>query len=925
MHEDERTRPPAQGAAQQVTPDWTDALGRVREHSPFLSALLERESDLADLLAQGQGAAALDAAKNAGEGAADLGVALRRQRRALALVLATGDLAGAFSLPFVTGELSQFASRALDAAMREAVRHRVPDSETIGMTGLALGKHGACELNFSSDIDPIILYDPDLIPRRPRDEPGEAAQIATRRIVQTLSANTEEGYVFRVDLRLRPASEVSPLAIPIEAALTHYESSALAWERAAFIRARAVAGDIAAGAAFLEAIRPFIWRKSLDFGAIDEIGRLVTRIRDSHQGATVPGPDFDVKRGRGGIREIEFFAQTHQLIHGGRNPSLRVRGTRAALNALCDAAIIRAEDATALGNSYDQLRIVEHRLQMVQDRQTHALPASAAAIDNVAQLDGYADGAALIEHICNITAPVRERFDALVNTHTGPQPPRADPAGKAPDLAQSHLAALGFADAEMLSARIEKWKGGAIRALRSDSAREAFAAIQPQLLEALASAPEPERALNRWEKMLARLPSAINVFRLLEARPALLETLARILALAPGLADALGQRGDLLDTLIDRSAYDLPPDAEQLTHLFAGGGNRNLLRSDYEAMLDRVRRKVGDLRFELGVQLLDNAHDPLAVAAGLSRMAEAAIRVLADATAEEFALAHGRIEGSGLVVLGMGRMGGAVMTHASDLDLVYLFTGDSESQSDGRRPLGATQYFNRLAQRTSAALSVPTAEGRLFEVDTRLRPSGMQGLLAVSTDSFLRYQREAAWTWEHMALIRARVLHAPDGAGDMIDTGIQDVLRIARDPGILQHAILAMRAEISAHKPPSGALDVKLMRGGLVDLEFLVHFLQLRDGLFLTPDLGCAVRMLIEAGMVPPALHDAHDLLTRALVTMRLVAPDAAVPAPAARGIMAHACRQADWPALLVAIEDARAAVAQAWQEVFSERLDIKS
>ncbi|WP_299309803.1 bifunctional [glutamate--ammonia ligase]-adenylyl-L-tyrosine phosphorylase/[glutamate--ammonia-ligase] adenylyltransferase [uncultured Croceicoccus sp.] len=920
---------PARGAD---TADWEDALNRARAHAPFLSDLLGREPALAAMLDEGRGADALAAARDAGADAGDVGVALRRQRRALALVLGIGDLAGAFPLGLVMAELSAFASRALDAAIRDAVAHRVPDhaadADPVGMTALALGKHGAGELNYSSDIDPILLYDPETLPRRPRDEPGEAAQIAARRIVQTMSAMTAEGYVLRIDLRLRPASEVSPLAIPFAAALTHYESSALAWERAAFIRARSVAGDVAAGEDFLDAIRSFVWRKSLDFGAIDEIGRLVRRIRDSHEGAERPGPGYDLKRGRGGIREIEFYAQTHQLIHGGRNPSLRLRGTRGALDALAAAGIIAADDAREMGEAYDRLRVIEHRLQMVNDRQIHALPDSEEAIDNVARLDGLPSGAALIAEIATIAATVRRRFDRLVAAHGGGDAPAMPKAGEpfsdpAPPPAAASLRSLGFADAETLAARIEGWKDGKVKALRSDAARAAFAAIQPQLLEALAAAPEPDRAFNRWEQVLTRLPSAINIFRLLEARPALLETLARILALAPGLADMLGRRGDLLDTLIDRSAYDLPPDADALTHDFAGGTNAAMLRDDYEAVLDRVRRKVGDLRFELGVQLLDDAHDPLAIAAGLSRMAEAAIRVLCDAAAAEFSGAHGRIEGSGLVVLGLGRMGGGVMTHASDLDLVYLFTGSHEAESDGRRPLGATQYYNRLAQRVTAALSVPTAEGKLFEVDTRLRPSGMQGLLAVSTDSFARYQREDAWTWEHMALTRARVLHAPPGVAEKLNGAIRDILCRERAPDELRTAVLAMRAEILAHKPPAGPLDVKLSRGGLVDLEFLVHFLQLREGAFVTPDLGGAVRMLAQAGLVDGALLSAHDLLTRMLVVMRLVAPDAAVPPPAARTIMAKGCRCEDWDALLTAFDTARQTVARAWAAIFDETLEL--
>ena len=435
--------------------DWTHALTRARTHSPYLERGLARMPELQALLAEGDGEAALALAKTAGLGAPTVGAALRREKLALAVALAVGDLAGAFPLLRVTGELSAFADRALDAAIAEAIRRRVPDAEPAGFLALALGKHGAGELNYSSDIDPILLYDPALLPRRDRDEPGEAAQRVARSLMELMSHVDHEGYVFRVDLRLRPASEVSPLAIPINAALTHYESSALAWERAAFIRARACAGDIAAGEAFLAAIRPFVWRKSLDFGAIAEIGRLSARIRANHHGASLPGPGFDLKKGRGGIREVELFAQIHQLMHGGRDPALRLRGTRASLDALAAAGIIEAGDAALLGDSYDRLRVVEHRLQMVADQQTHSLPAEAAALDNVAQLDGLADGAALVAELAEITEAVGLRYDRLVAEHAGEPTSVAVSAPRSGPALAAEIERLGFAEPEALAARIE--------------------------------------------------------------------------------------------------------------------------------------------------------------------------------------------------------------------------------------------------------------------------------------------------------------------------------------------------------------------------------------------------------------------------------------------------------------------------------------
>ncbi|MFC3175162.1 bifunctional [glutamine synthetase] adenylyltransferase/[glutamine synthetase]-adenylyl-L-tyrosine phosphorylase [Novosphingobium bradum] len=906
------------------TPDWTGALDRARAHAPFLAGLIDRQPELVALLADGDGEGAMAHARAAGADAPTVGAALRRERRALALALAVGDLAGAFPLARVMGELSAFADRALDTAIAEAIRERVPDEAPAGFLALALGKHGAQELNYSSDIDPILLYDPALLPHIARDEPGEAAARYARRVIQLLSHIDEEGYVFRVDLRLRPASEVSPPALSIDAALTHYESSALAWERAAFIRARACSGDVAAGEGFLAAIRPFVWRKSLDFGAIAEIGRLTARIRQAKEGpngiGARPGPGFNLKSGRGGIREVEFHAQTHQLIHGGRHPGLRQRGTRAALDALAGAGIIDPADARVLGDSYDRLRTLEHRLQMVLDQQTHALPSDPAAIDNVARLEGLADGAALVAELEAITEAVGTRYDALIAAHGSPSGTAvAVPEQGQPRALADELAHLGFAEAEQLAERIEAWRGGGIRALRSDAARLALDAIQPQLLAALARSPEPTRAFNRWDELLARLPSALNLFHLLEARPALLELLAKVLGLAPPLADALARRADLLDPLIDASAFDLPPDAAALAAEFADGEADD----DYERLLDRVRRKVSERRFTLGVQLIEGTTDPLAVAAANSRIAEAALQVLTEATTREFEAVHGRVPGGELVVLGLGRLGGGALTHASDLDLVYLFTGGHETESDGRRPLGATLYFNRLAQRITAALSVPTAEGALYEVDTRLRPSGTQGPLAVSLDSFARYQREQAWTWEHMALCRARPLCGPAEGQAALAAIMAEVLRAPRDSARLKAEVLEMRARMAEHKPGKGALDAKLKRGGLVDLEFIVHFRQLETGEGLAPDLGTAIDALAAKGLLPADLRRAHDRLSRLLVAARLLAPDGEEPPPGPRSALAAACGYANWDSVTAGFAAGRAVVAHAWREVFGEELEL--
>ena len=900
---------------------WTDALERARRFAPFLNRSLDRLPHLSDLLAQGEGEHALTWAREFGQHE-DVGIALRRERLALASALAIGDLAGAFPLSRVLEELTGFADRALNTAIRTAILERTGEDRSDGFIALALGKQGAGELNYSSDIDPVLLYDPATLPHLAKDDAGEAAQRYTRRILKLLSENTGEGYVLRVDLRLRPASEISPLAVPSALALEHYQSAALPWERAAFTRARAAAGDIAAGEAFLEAIRPFIWRHTLDFGAMEEIRSLTARIRSAQDGPLTPGPGFNVKRGRGGIREIEFIVQTHQLIHAGRDPMLRVRGTREALDALARAGRIEPEHALILGDNYDRLRVVEHRLQMVNDRQTHSLP-EGEALDRVARLDGLPDGKALVEGLRVITDETARIFADLIG-----EPETADTVTPEPmptKEREARLDTLGFDNASELAARIAAWRDGRYQALRSQQALAAFDELTPSLLEAFAASDDPMRALTRWEGLLERAPSAVTLFRLLNAQPDLLGRLVAALTLAPTLSDELARRPELLDILMDQNALELPGSVEEIALQI----ERRAGRSDYEALLDAIRRVTGELRFALGIQLIEGLADPLDIGAALSRIAEAALVIAVPAAHNEFAQRHGRIEGSELLVLGLGRFGGGALTHASDLDVVYLFAGGAQKASDGARSISATNYYNRLAGRVTAALSVPTAQGALYEVDTRLRPQGAQGPLAVSCTAFEKYQQEAAWTWEHMALARARVLVGSDGGRATLETIMRNVLRRTRDPQAVRAEISDMRAQLAQHKTPAGPLDVKRLRGGLIDCEFLVHYFQLQglsaEGEALgeafagsySPDLGTAIPALIAAGLLPETFRSDYDLLTRMLVALRLLAPGSMDPPACAASALARACRVQSYDALLKDFAEARGRVCALWNQTF--------
>jgi [glutamine synthetase] adenylyltransferase / [glutamine synthetase]-adenylyl-L-tyrosine phosphorylase len=881
------------------------ATERARRHSPFLAFQLDRLPDVAGALATGDLDAALAAARAAGE-ADEVMAAVRRERSGYALALGIADLAG-LPLEQVVAPLSDLADRQIERALSAAMAERTPEAAAAGFAVVALGKLGGRELNYSSDVDLVFLYDPRSVPRKPREEPDQAALRIGQRIVEILQKRTEEGYAFRVDLRLRPSPEVTSIALPVDAAISYYESSALPWERAAFIRARAVAGEPRLGRYFLDAIHPFVWRRSLDFGAIGEIRSITRRIRDHYAQGQALGPGYDLKRGRGGIREIEFFAQIHQLIHGGREPELRAAATLDALAALAAAGRIGRDDAAALAEAYRLLRTIEHRLQMVDDRQTHSLPAEAEALDNAARLHGLDDGAALIGALL----PHVERVAAIYRTLEADDGRRL-PEGAGPLAAA--LASAGFAEPEPARARVEGWRSGKVRSLRTNAAREPFEAMLPELVEAFGAAPDPMRALNRFDDLILKLPTGVNFFRLLEARPALIQHLAAILSHAPALAEQLGRRPVLLDGLIDASAFAPAPPVAELAADFARADRGG---EDYQLLLDRVRRRVNERRFALGVQLVAAHTDPLDVTEGYSRVAEAAIGVLAGATVAEFERAHGKVPGSELLILGLGRLGGEALTHASDLDLVYLFSGSHESESDGPKPLRATDYFNRLAPRVTAALSVPTAAGPLYDVDTRPRPSGKDGLLAISLESFETYQARSAWTFEHMALTRARPVYGSAAGRAALKAVVDAALRRDRDPARLVADALAMRREMDLHKPADGPFDIKRGIGGLIDLEFAVHVLQLRHRIGLDPHLEVALADLHREGLVAAEIDPALRLLTRILVILRLVSPSSAVPVEPSRSLVARACGMADWDMLIAAHDAARATVLALWRQVF--------
>ena len=891
-----------------LAPELVTAAATAWAHSPFLKGLLRRRpAVLATIATTDPEAAFADAMAFAADANRPVAERLRQARGDVALLVAIADLAGLWPLERVTAALSDFADLAINTAIGAALAER--GAPNAGLAALALGKLGSHELNYSSDVDLILVHDPDLIPRRAHEDPGEAAVRIARRAVALLADATPDGYVQRVDLRLRPSSEITPISLSVAAAEHYYQSQALTWERVAFIRARAAAGDVVLGQGLLDNIRAFVWRRSLDWTAVRDIQAVSLRIRDHFDAGQKIGPGFDLKRGRGGIREIEFFTQIHQLIWGGRAPELRCPATLDGLAALAAAGHVAPAEAAQLATSYRTLRTLEHRLQMRADEQTHAVPRLAAERSAVAMLAGARDWAEVERRLVAATAPVGQAYDRLIDAAAPTM--NAIPASPA-GWAKRHHPAI----AKAIVPLIARWRGGTLRALRSEAARDAFEAVLPALITGVAAAADPETAAARLDGFLAALPQGVQFFALLQANPRLVDLLGQLLGVAPVLADALARQPALFDVMLAPDAFAPLPDATALTAELAGFIGPAAALED---TLDRVRRWTGERRFQLGAQLIEGRADPIDAARSLSDLADAALAVIVPAVAADFARSHGRVAGGEPVVLALGRYGGRALTHASDLDLVYLFTGNHEAVSDGPKPLPAALYFNRFAARLTAALSVPTAAGALYDVDTRLRPWGAKGMLALSVTSFARYQADDADAWEHMALTRARVV----GNCPAVTKAIAATLARRRDPETLRRAVAAMRVDIAAAKPAKGVYDVKLAPGGLVDLEFVVHFLQLRDGIGVGPDVAAAITALTAAGHLPSGLGAAHATLTRFLVLLRLVAAGAAVPtgfSPAVESILARGVGAGSFAEMTAQLALAKTAIRQAFTTIIATK-----
>ncbi|MHC8510025.1 MAG: bifunctional [glutamine synthetase] adenylyltransferase/[glutamine synthetase]-adenylyl-L-tyrosine phosphorylase [Rhodospirillales bacterium] len=878
-------------------------------NAPFLAraaaqapeAALRALTDPPDALMDGI-LARTGALRESGISEADLTAALRGLKREAALTIALADISGAWPLARVTGALSDFADAALRAAACFALRraaasgafilpHEDEPEKDSGFLCLGLGKLGARELNYSSDIDIVLFFDPDKIEAKDRHGLQNKFTRIARDITKILSDRTADGYVFRTDLRLRPDPGATPLCVSLPAAEAYYESQGQNWERSAYIKARACAGDIEAGKRFLEHLRPFIWRRSLDFHALQDIHAIKRQIHAHKGGSKIAAAGHNIKLGRGGIREIEFFAQVQQLIWGGRNPEHRAPRTLEALNSLTEGGLVESGARDELTAAYVFLRTLEHRLQMREDEQTQTLPEDPDSFAALAVFMGYANTEAFTETLLGHLGAVERRYAELFEDQ--PSLSAADGgAGAGGSLVFTGaeadaetletLRAMGFQAPEAVHEAVRTWHHGRYRAMRTVRAREILTEITPALLEAFARTADPDETFRAFDAFLAALPAGIQVFSMFQVNPRMMGFIAGIMGEAPRLARGLAHAPQLLDGLLSAEFMRPPPYLSVLGAELGRALSQAAALKDggFEDILRISRQWAHERQFQISLQTLQGTIEPHQSAWALSRTAEAVLSRLQPVVESVFAArGHGAVAGGAMVTLGYGKLGGRELTPQSDLDMVFVYrTAEGANQSDGEKPLAASHYYARLAQRFISAVTAQTREGALYEADMRLRPSGNAGPVASSLEGFRRYYENDAWTWELMALTRARPVTGPKDLREACKAEIRTVLSAPRDADALRKDIAAMRARVAKENPGKSPWDIKHRPGGLVDIEFAVQYLQLREAHkhpdVLNPNAWGAVRALNEAGVLTPAqaevLLGGLDLWQRIQSTLHL-------------------------------------------------------
>jgi glutamate-ammonia-ligase adenylyltransferase len=904
--------------------------------SPYLAGLARRQpKDLRDILAEDPDtrlAAILAETAAAGTLALpEAATALRRAKAQLHLLTALCDLGGVWDLDQVTGALTRFADAGLSTALASAVRAEIeagrlsltPPAVLPGYFYVAMGKHGAQELNYSSDIDYSIFYEPALLPLAEGVEPHAFAIRLSQTVAQTMQARTADGYVFRVDLRLRPDPSSTPIAVTVDAAVDYYQTVGQNWERAAFIKARVCAGDLEAGRAFLADMQPFIWRRNLDFAAIEDLHSIKRQIHVHKVDDSLDPRGADLKLGRGGIREVEFFVQTQQLILGGRDPLLRSIRTVDALAALAAAGHISAETAEVLTAGYKTLRSLEHRAQMIADQQTHKLPKDDTERTAIAALAGYkslrtfdADVGKLLIRVNRRYGELfaededlSSRFGSLVFTGVEDDPETL-----------ATLKRMGFAHPPQVAETIRSWHHVRINATRSARGRELFTRLAPRVLDAAQASGAPDAAFTRFSVFFAGLSAGVQVQSLFLAQPKLLQLVVDVLAYAPNLASTLAKRPDALDSLLDRLFFGPLDPVEIEAAVLAACG-----RADgFEAVMDAARRAYREQSFRIGVQLIGGAAHAAEAGPAFTAVADGCLKALAPASLAETFRVGGAFDGD-VAVLALGKLGSGEMTATSDLDLIIVYGGHAEGAVSAGKGWWAETFWGRFTQRLVASLSSPTAEGGLYEIDLKLRPFGADGAVAVSTTAFADYYAKDAETWELLALTRARVAWASrEVFGDEVCALVEAALRAPRDRVQAAADTRAMRRLMDEERPSKGLWDLKLSPGGLVDIEFATQFLQIvsaEQGGPLVQHTGAALAAcagLADAGALA-TLQAAWTLQQDLSQVLKVALPDSTDPTgePAGfRALLARAGGVRDFRTLTARIKAARIGARKAFEAV---------
>ena len=809
---------------------------------------------------------------------------LRRYRQREMLRIAFRDLSNWNDLSTTTTELSWLAEACLETALSLLSgwqKHELgtpcnANNDEQSLLVIGMGKLGAHELNYSSDIDLIFVYPEEGSTKGTAHEMENSEYFIrlSRSLIHVLNTTTEDGFVFRVDMRLRPFGESGPLAISAAAFEDYYQVHGREWERYAMIKARVVAGNREQGESILATLKPFVYRRYIDFSVFESLREMKLLIERQ---VAIKGMQKNIKLGAGGIREIEFIGQAFQLVHGGRREVLRQRPILITLDALVDLELMPEYVADELQAAYELLRNCEHRLQMWRDQQTHDLPDDTHSQQRLAYAMNYVDWLSLSRVLESSRTQVDAHFQRVF---AAPQTAHTDAEGAdenlqtlwqaeaSDEVAVEILEQAGYQDAVAIQQRLKALKEGFTYRALSAQGRGRFDALMPLLLGAAANMDNPDIALSRVLHLLEQIARRTAYLSLLVENPLALSQLLRLCAASPWITEHLTHHPILLDELIDpRSLYTLPTREQRQQELESR--MQGIDDDDLEQQMDVLRQF--QQASMLGVAAADvNGSMPLMqVSDHLTEIAEIVLDYVLRLAWRQMVAKHGRppsaIDGQpcdpGFAIVGYGKLGGIELGYGSDLDMVFLHAGKDETFTDGEHPIDSNVFFSRLAQRITHILNTPTTAGILYEVDLRLRPSGASGLLVSSMAAFQDYQKQDAWIWEHQALVRARVVAGDAYLANAFTQLRETVLSRHRHPYELKKQVRDMHAKMTRElgSKKSDEFDLKQDAGGIVEIEFMVQYAVLQWAEKYPQLLEWTDNLRLLQNMVKVGLLDAQD------------------------------------------------------------------